>query len=82
LICDAGAVQVSFRNNFNFQDGFDRGVLEVSYDDGLTFQDVFASGGTFLLGGYNGTINSAAAIPSLVGGYGPVTRPDLSTPPW
>src|SRR5439155_3672358 len=43
-ICDAGAVQVSFRNNFDLQDGFDGGVLKVSYDDGLTFQDVLAVG--------------------------------------
>jgi hypothetical protein len=63
LICDAGAVQVSFRNNFNFQDGFDGGVLEVSYDDGLTFQDVLVAGGTFVLGGYNGTINSCCGNP-------------------
>jgi len=63
LICDAGAVQVSFRNNFNLQDGFDGGVLEVSYDDGLTFQDVLAAGGTFVLGGYNGTINSCCGNP-------------------
>lgn len=63
LICDAGAVQVSFRNNFNFQDGFDGGVLEVSYDDGLTFQDVLAVGGTFVLGGYNGTIDSCCGNP-------------------
>ncbi len=27
-LCDWGRVQVSFRNNFNFQDGFDGGVLE------------------------------------------------------
>ena len=40
MICDAGAVQVSFRNNFNFQDGIDGGVLEVSYDHGLTFQEI------------------------------------------
>ena len=63
LICDAGAVQVSFRNNFKFQDGFDGGVLEVSYDGGLTFQDVLAVGGTFVLGGYNGTINSCSGNP-------------------
>jgi len=63
LICDAGAVQVSFRNNFNFQDGFDGGVLEVSYDGGLTFQDVLAVGGTFVRGGYNGTINSCCGNP-------------------
>ena len=61
-ICDAGAVRVSFRNNFNLQDGLDGGVLEVSYDDGLTFQDVLAVG-TFVLGGYNGTINSCCGNP-------------------
>jgi hypothetical protein len=63
LICDAGAVQVAFRNNFNFQDGFDGGVLEVSYDDGLTFEDVLAAGGTFFLGGYNGTISNCCGNP-------------------
>ena len=49
LICDQGGVGISFRNNFNFQDGFDGGVLEVSYDGG-PFQDVLAVGGTFVLG--------------------------------
>jgi hypothetical protein len=62
-LCDGGAVTVSFRNNFNLQDGFDGGVLEVSYDDGLTFADVLAAGGTFVLGGYNGTINSCCGNP-------------------
>ena len=62
-VCDSGRVRVSFRNNFNFQDGFDGGVLEVSYDHGLTFQDVLAAGGTFVLGGYNGTINSCCGNP-------------------
>ena len=62
-LCDWGRVQVSFRNNFNFQDGFDGGVLEVSYDHGLTFQDVLAAGGTFFVGGYNGTINSCCGNP-------------------
>jgi hypothetical protein len=62
LICDAGRVQISFRNNFNFQDGFDGGVLEVSYDGGL-FQDVLSVGGMFVLGGYNGTINSCCGNP-------------------
>jgi hypothetical protein len=63
LVCDAGAVQVFFRNNFNFQDGFDGGVLEVSYDGGLTFEDVLAAGGTFVLGRYNVTINSCCGNP-------------------
>ena len=63
LACDQGVVDISFRNNFNFQDGFDGGVLEVSYDNGLTFQDVLAAGGTFVRGGYNGTINSCCGNP-------------------
>jgi len=63
FICDLGRLQVSFRNNFNLQDGFDGGVLEVSYDHGLTFQDVLAVGGTFVLGGYTGTINSCCGNP-------------------
>lgn len=62
LACDQGGVQVSFRNNFNFQDGFDGGVLEVSYDGG-PFQDVLAVGGTFIHGGYNGTINNCCGNP-------------------
>jgi hypothetical protein len=62
-VCDAGAVRVSFRNNFNLQDGFDGGVLEVSFDDGLTFQDIVAAGGTFVRGGYNGTISTCCGNP-------------------
>jgi hypothetical protein len=61
--CDAGPVRASFRNNFNFQDGFDGGVLEVSFDDGLTFQDIVAAGGMFVRGGYNGTISSCCGNP-------------------
>jgi len=37
-IFDGGPVQLSFRNNFNLQDGFDGGVLEISFDGGLTFK--------------------------------------------
>ena len=62
-LCDTGAVTIFFRNNFNLQDGFDGGVLEVSFDNGLTFEDVIAAGGTFLLGGYNGMINSCCGNP-------------------
>jgi len=62
-VCDAGEVLLSFRNNFNLQDGFDGGVLEVCFDDGLTCQDIVAAGGTFLRGGYNGTISSCCGNP-------------------
>jgi hypothetical protein len=62
-ICDFGGVRLSFRNNFNLQDGFDGGVLEVSFDGGLTFQDIIAAGGSFVSGGYNGTISTCCGNP-------------------
>jgi len=62
IVCDAGAV-LSFRNNFNLQNGFDGGVLEVSFDHGLTFQDIVAAGGVFLRGGYNGTVSACCGNP-------------------
>ena len=36
--------------------GFDGGVLEISIGGGA-FQDILAAGGTFGVGGYNGTIS-------------------------
>src|SRR2546430_6780011 len=50
-------VQISFRNNFNLQDGFDGGVLEISTDGGSTFQDILTLG-SFVTGGYKGTIRT------------------------
>jgi hypothetical protein len=47
--------RVTFRQSFVFEDGFDGGVLEISIGGG-PFQDVVAAGGSFLAGGYNGTI--------------------------
>src|SRR6516162_4376229 len=58
-----GSVQVFFRNNFNLQEGFDGGVLEVSFDNGLTFQDILTAGGTFIDGGYNGSISTCYGNP-------------------
>jgi hypothetical protein len=58
-----GSMRVYFRNNFNFQDGFDGGVLEVSFDNGLTFQDILTAGGTFIAGGYNGGVSTCCGNP-------------------
>jgi hypothetical protein len=58
VFADGPRATISFRNNFNLQDGFDGGVLEISFDEGLTFQDILAAGGAFVSGGYNGTISS------------------------
>jgi hypothetical protein len=55
-------VQITFRNNFNMQDGFDGGVLEISIDGGATFQDI-QTRGVFVSGAYNGTISNCCGNP-------------------
>jgi len=51
-----------FRNNYALQTSFDGGVLEISIDGGA-FQDIIAAGGSFLQGGYNGTISNCCGNP-------------------
>lgn len=50
-----GSVQLRFRNIFNLEPDFDGGVLEISINGGA-FQDIIAAGGSFVSGGYNGTL--------------------------
>jgi hypothetical protein len=54
-----------FRNNYSLEDGRDGGVLEISIDGG-PFQDILAAGGSFVGGGYNGSISTCCGNP-LVG---------------
>ncbi|HEX5732498.1 MAG TPA: HYR domain-containing protein [Blastocatellia bacterium] len=51
------AATLTFRQNRNMENNFDGGVLEVSTDGGANFADILAAGGTFAVGGYNGTIS-------------------------
>jgi cell division septation protein DedD len=53
---------LNFRNNYGLQNTFDGGVLEISIDGGA-FQDILAAGGSFLQGGYNGTISTCCGNP-------------------
>jgi cell division septation protein DedD len=55
------AVQLSFRNYFNTEGGFDGGVLEISINGGA-FADIITAGGTFVSGGYNGTIGPTDSV--------------------
>jgi hypothetical protein len=48
-------VRLSFRNSYNTEANFDGGVLEISINGG-PFVDILAAGGSFLEGGYNGSI--------------------------
>lgn len=58
---------VTFRNNYNLEAGYDGGVLEVSSPNinSGAFTDITnaAVGGSFVSGGYNGTISTGATIP-------------------
>ena len=53
---------LTFRNNYSLENGLDGGVLEISIDGG-PFQDITAAGGSFLQGGYNGTISACCGNP-------------------
>jgi hypothetical protein len=55
------AVQLSFRNNYNTEGGFDGGVLEISINGG-PFTDILAAGGSFETGGYNGSIGVTDSV--------------------
>ena len=61
LTVSSALAQVSFRNFYNLESGFDGGVLEVSSPNinGGAFTDVTdpAVGGSFVSGGYNGVIS-------------------------
>jgi hypothetical protein len=58
---------VTFRNNYNLEPGFDGGVLEVSSPNivGGAFTDITSAavGGSFVSGGYNGTISTGYSNP-------------------
>jgi hypothetical protein len=54
--------QVSFKNAFNVESGFDGGVLEISINGGA-YQDILAAGGTFASGGYTGTMATGTLNP-------------------
>jgi hypothetical protein len=54
--------QVSFKNAFNTESGFDGGVLEISINGG-PYQDILAAGGSFVSGGYTGTMSAGTQNP-------------------
>ena len=54
-------VQLSFRNSFNTEGGFDGGVLEISINGGA-FADIVTAGGSFVTGGYNGAIGVTDSV--------------------
>ena len=61
FIFPTGAL-LDFRNNYDLENGLDGGVLEISINGG-PFTDFVAAGGTFMFGGYNGTISTTSFSP-------------------
>jgi subtilisin-like proprotein convertase family protein len=57
-----GPAQLTFRNNYILETNFDGGVLEISIGGGA-FTDIITAGGSFVSGGYNGTISTAFQNP-------------------
>ncbi len=60
-VATAGA-QLEFRHRYDLDDGFDGAVLEISIGGG-GFSDILTAGGSFVAGGYNGTISAVDGSP-------------------
>lgn len=58
----AGGAQVSFKNNYITESGFDGMVLEISIAGGA-YNDIITAGGSFASGGYNATISASFGNP-------------------
>ena len=56
------SAQLTFRNSFNLESGFDGTVLEASINGGA-FEDIITAGGSFVSGGYNATLNTGFGNP-------------------
>jgi len=54
--------QLTFRHYYDTEDDYDGGVLEIALNGGV-FTDILSAGGTFLNGGYNGSISSSYSNP-------------------
>jgi hypothetical protein len=54
--------KVIFRHHYDMENNFDGGVLEIKINSG-NFQDIIAAGGSFVSGGYNGTLNTGFGNP-------------------
>ena len=49
----AGSAQLTFRQNYNLESGYDGGVLEIKIGSGA-WTDIVTAGGSFASGGYIG----------------------------
>jgi hypothetical protein len=65
----AGPAAVSFRSSYDVEPFFDGGVLEISVGGGA-YQDILTAGGSFVSGGYTGTIGGLSNRQAWTGNSG------------
>ena len=58
----AGQSQLTFRQNYNLESGYDGGVLEIAIAGGA-WTDIVTAGGTFVSGGYVAVLSSSYGNP-------------------
>jgi uncharacterized repeat protein (TIGR01451 family) len=59
----AGQAQLTFRNNYSLETGYDGGVLEIKIGSSGAWTDIMTAGGSFVSGGYNYTLSSSYSNP-------------------
>jgi PKD repeat protein len=62
IAISATAAQLTFRQSYGFENGFDGGVLEIKIG-AADFTDIIAAGGSFVTGGYNFILGSTSGNP-------------------
>ncbi|MEO6394096.1 MAG: FG-GAP-like repeat-containing protein, partial [Pyrinomonadaceae bacterium] len=63
VVIGSADAQISFKNKFITESGFDGMVLEYSTNGGGVWTDVITGGGSFVTGGYNGAISTGFMSP-------------------
>lgn len=58
----SSSARLSFKNLYNTENTFDGAVLEIKIGSGA-WQDILAAGGSFVSGGYNGTLSTSWGNP-------------------
>ncbi len=58
FVVPAATPRLNFRNFYNTETNWDGGVLEIAINGGA-FSDILTAGGSFVSGGYVGTLNSS-----------------------
>ena len=63
FLIDSDAAVLTFKLRYTIESGYDGAVLEYSTNGGSSWSDILSGGGTFVTGGYNGTISSSWGNP-------------------